>query len=187
VFTDESYVHCTHCGTCSYFRKNDAEMQRARSKGERLIIIHAITPDGPLAERDINDDNIPVSNLVWVGDTPNPTPRPDGKISCETIWRATLRTGDFHDNMNSEMFMLWVEDKVMPSFERIYPGNTMILVCDNAPYHHKRIVGSMSSKSKKELVQLCVEYNVRYIDVPWNDRRLTAYQHEDFWSVRWKV
>jgi len=36
------------------------------------------------------------------------------------------------------MFMKWVSEKLVPTFDRQYPGKKMILICDNAPYHHKR-------------------------------------------------
>jgi hypothetical protein len=47
VFTDETYIHRTHAHAKSYLSEN-ATINRSSSKGERLIILHAITPDGPL-------------------------------------------------------------------------------------------------------------------------------------------
>jgi hypothetical protein len=66
-----------------YVHEKDDEVQRSNNQGDRLIIIHAITPDGPLGERD--DNNVPVSDLIWRGKTCHPTPRTDGKVTCETI------------------------------------------------------------------------------------------------------
>ena len=68
----------------------------------------------------------------------------NGKLTCETLWVAQSSSGDYHDNMNSEMFMQWVQDKLIPTFEKAYPGKKMILVADNAPYHHKRVIGSLA-------------------------------------------
>ena len=31
-------------------------------------------------------------------------------------------TGDYHDNMCSDMFMKWVEEKLVPTFDKKYPG-----------------------------------------------------------------
>ena len=72
--------------------------------GKRLIILHAITPDGPLVERD--DTGYPIDDLQWSGDTPHPKQQ-QGKLTCETLWVSNSSTGDYHNNMNSEMFMKW--------------------------------------------------------------------------------
>ena len=42
----------------------------------------------------------------------------------------------------------------------------MVLVADNAPYHHKREIGSLGSISKKPLVDLMVTHEVQYIELP---------------------
>jgi ribosomal protein S19E (S16A) len=77
VFIDESYVHTTHAHDHSYLQKGKEHIERTSSKGKRLIILHAITIDGPLAEN--GDDGKPVSHLEWKGDTPHPTPCNDAK------------------------------------------------------------------------------------------------------------
>ena len=56
--------------------------------------------------------------------------------------------------MNSDIFTKWVDWRLLPSFNKKYPGKKMILVADNAPYHHKRDIGSLGSKSKKKMVDL---------------------------------
>ena len=50
--------------------------------------------------------------------------------------------------------MYWVRKRLAPAFRRKYPGKKMILVCDNAPYHHT-IAGEgfrPASMSKTEIV-----------------------------------
>jgi transposase len=177
VFTDESYVHNTHALDHSYLQKGKEHIERSRSKGRRLIILHAITTNGPLAERDEN--GMPVDDLKWNGDTCHPTPRADGKITCETLWVAQSSTGDYHDNMNSEMFMQWVETKLVPTFERQYPGKKMVLVADNAAYHHKRVIGSLASLSKKKLIEMMTKYEVDYLDLPLTESRFEFINEED--------
>ena len=78
-------------------------------KGRILVILHAITIDGPLCDFK-EDGETPVCNLRWSGDTCHPQNRTDGRLTCETLWVAQSHTGDYHDNMNSEMFMKWLED-----------------------------------------------------------------------------
>jgi hypothetical protein len=55
----------------------------------------------------------------------------------------------------------------------------MVLVCDNAPYHHKRDIGSLSSKTKSELAQLYVKHSVEYLDLPLTDQRYCALGNAD--------
>ena len=43
----------------------------------------------------------------------------------------------------------------------------MILVTDNAPYHHAREIGSLSSYSKKKLIEVMSSHGVDYIDLPF--------------------
>jgi hypothetical protein len=154
VFTDESYVHDTHCQHNSYFADNsDGRINKSSSKGRRLIILHAITRDGPLCERDT--DGRPVDDLKWKGDTPHPKKeeerQPGDPYTCETLWLATSNSGDYHANMDSDNFMKWASNWLLPTFKKLYPGKKMVLICDNAPYHHKRDIGSMNSKTKNSL------------------------------------
>ena len=66
--------------------------------------------------------DIPLSDLTWKGDTPHPEPRVDGKLTAETLWLEQSHAGDNHSNMNSDMFMKWIELKLVPLFERLYPA-----------------------------------------------------------------
>ena len=80
---------------------------RKTGKGMQFIILHAITIHVPLVE--INDSTgNPVDIIEWTGDTCHPNANADGKLTVETLCVAQSHTGDYHDNMNSEMFMLWV-------------------------------------------------------------------------------
>ena len=49
-----------------------------------------------------------------------------------------MKKGDYHSNMNGDNFMEWVTRRLVPTFEALYPGKKMVLVLDNAPYHHVR-------------------------------------------------
>ena len=55
VFTDESYVNTGHGMSKSYIpsdKAKECKIHKKSGKGRRLIILHAITVDGPLAEKD---------------------------------------------------------------------------------------------------------------------------------------
>jgi hypothetical protein len=153
VFTDESYVNRSHAGKYSWL-KEDSTVNRSSSRGEWLIILHAISPFGPFCEKD--DNNYPISDLVWKRDTPHSTTRADGLLTCETLWKSQSSTGDYHDNMNSKMFMKWVEEKLCPTWGKLFPTRRTVLVCDNEAYYHKREIGSLGAMNKSDLIKLCL-------------------------------
>ena len=169
VFIDESYIHKGHGVSSSYFDAT-SEFSKGAGKGTRLIILHAITEDGPLCDLDV--DGQPVDNLKWSGDTPHPDGDiPGGLTTAECLWISSSSTGDYHDNMNGVMFNQWVREKLHPAFEKKYPGKKMVPVLDNASYHHVRAIPSMSGLSKKKLIQLCQDHGVTYLDVPLTPQR----------------
>ena len=71
AWMDESYVHNTHSHEYSYVAEGEEHIERTGSKEKTLVILHSITKDGPVCERDEN--GMPVSDLQWKGDTPHPT------------------------------------------------------------------------------------------------------------------
>jgi hypothetical protein len=50
VYTDESYIHRNRNSKYLYMKKIEVPIERSNNKGEMLIIIHAITPHGVMAE-----------------------------------------------------------------------------------------------------------------------------------------
>lgn len=176
VFTDESYIHQGHGRSMSYFRDGGTDFNKKSGKGPRLIILHAISSRGPVCEY---EDGLPIDDIKWSGNTPHPHLRDDGCRTAECLWLSSSSTGDYHDNMNSEMFMLWVQERLVPAFEKQNPGRRMCLIADNAPYHHKRVVGSLNSLSKKKLIDLAREHDCWYIEVPATPLRLAAIEEDD--------
>ena len=74
-------------------------MNRKSGRGKRLIILHAITKDGPLAEKDpVTGKPVPCE-LKWSGDTPHSIST-GRKLTCEMFWIANSKVGDYHDNTN---------------------------------------------------------------------------------------
>jgi transposase len=47
VATDKSYIYRLHCCGYLYMKKVEVPINRSNNKGERMIIMHAITPHGP--------------------------------------------------------------------------------------------------------------------------------------------
>ena len=116
----------------------------------------------------------PVDNIKWNKDTPHADDveiTDEVLLTAENIWLATSSTGDYHDNMNGEMFMKWVKNKLMPTFKRMLPGKKMVLVMDNAPHHHVREIGTLSGKTKGAIIDLMKKYQVDHLLLPLTDER----------------
>jgi hypothetical protein len=49
----------------------------------------------------------------------------------------------------------------------------MVLVAENAAYHHKRMMGSLASLTKKNLIdsEMMAQHEVQYIDLPLTESR----------------
>lgn len=101
VYLDESYVNKNHSNDFIWYYGEDGPwVQKPTGKGERLIIMNAITRDG------------------WV---------PNAKV----VFKSTKKTGDYHGQMNAELFQKWFSEKLLPNI----PKNSLI-VMDNASYHN---------------------------------------------------
>ena len=128
VYLDESYVNKNHSDDFVWYFDDDGPwIQKPTGKGERLIIINAITKDG------------------WV---------PGAKLT----FKSTKRTGDYHGQMNQNLFTKWFEEKLLPNI----PKNSLIIM-DNASYHNILSVHSApTAKCKKEKIRSWLEKN----DIP---------------------
>lgn len=71
------------------------------------------------------------------------------------------RIGDYHNHINSEMYLNWVRKKFILNFELLHPNIWMILVMDNAVYQPKREIGTPLSCTKPpELLEMYDTYNI---------------------------
>ncbi len=101
VYLDESYVNKNHSNDFIWYYGEDGPwVQKPTGKGERLIIINAITKSG------------------WI---------PGSKL----VFKSTRKTGDYHGQMNWELFKKWFTEMLLPNI----PKHSLIIM-DNAPYHN---------------------------------------------------
>lgn len=125
VYTDESYVNTGHALRCSWYSMDTPEKNnivRPSGRGKRLVLLHAFTKNGWLT-----------TNLSIHSD------RCDEKVlSCELIYEAEKGDGDYHANMNGDIYIQWLQNRLIPTFKKLFPGKKMVLVLDNASYHHVR-------------------------------------------------
>ena len=99
---------------------------------------------------------------------------------------------DYHKTMNSYMFMNWVKHMLLPSFKARYPGKEMILMLDNAPYHHHQKEGgfrpSASTTTKGQCIEKLEELEIESIEIERNGGMLTFWcdAKEDDDNLSWR-
>jgi transposase len=87
--------------------------------------------------------------------------------SLETLmlFQAKKATGDYHANMDSDMFCKWLVEYLFPVLRE--KGIKAILIMDNASYHLVPAPGSINVKSmtkKSEVVEILKKYNIPFRD-----------------------
>jgi transposase len=125
VYLDESYVNKNHSNDFVWYFEDDGPwIQKPTGKGERLIIMNAITKDG------------------WV---------PGARLT----FKSTRKTGDYHGQMNQELFTKWFSEKLLPNI----PEGSLIIM-DNAAYHNVLSAHSAPTATcKKEKIRSWLEQN----------------------------
>ena len=89
-----------------------------------------------------------------------------------------LNTGDYHDNMNGKMFNNRITTKVIPLAACNYPGVRMVLVMENAPRHHIRVIPYIVRFSKKSTDNLMKEHGINYVLLPLNNKQISILPYQ---------
>ena len=175
VCFDKSHVNQNHSNDKSCVDAvKGSNIEKKSGKGKRLVILHAVTEDGPLAQTAANGKPF-MRRSCWNKDTPHSETMKDGEHTCETFWVAQSSTGNYHDNVNSKNFMEWVEKDFVPTFKVCCPEHKMVATLDNAPHHHKREIGSLQGIKKKDLSEKMEESGVKEVHLPWTPERCNAF------------
>ena len=125
VYLDESYVNKNHSNDFVWYMDEDGPwIQKPTGKGERLIIMNAITKDG------------------WV-------------TGSKLVFKSTKKTGDYHGQMNHQLFSKWFAEKLLPNIPK-----RSLIVMDNAAYHNVLSDDSAPTAAcKKERILSWLEQN----------------------------
>jgi len=154
VYTDESYVNINHARKQTWYSDiatEKSDVVRPSGRGRRLVLLHAFTQDGWLShDKCVHNDRVDQVSF-----------------SCELIYEAEKGDSDYHDNMNGDIYMQWLNNRLMVAFNKRYPRQKMVLVLDNASYHHVRGPDwiNVHSMKKDEIAYKLVELGVTDITV----------------------
>ncbi len=114
-----------------------------------------------------------MDGLLYSSEGPQATDNVRDEIpNCELVFEANVHEEDYHRSMNGKLFMLWLNNRLIPSFKRKYGDKKMILILDNASFHHHRGDDfiSVSGKRKDELIEILSKLGVDHVDVMRKDQ-----------------
>ena len=145
VYLDESYVNRNHSRGYTWYNEDDvtgAAVHAASGKGERLVMLTGITEEHGMFR-------VPGAE--------------DPDLATLLLFQAKKSKGDYHKNMNGDVFMKWVEEQFFPALA----ANNLegILVMDNASYHLTPAAGSVNPKSwtkKADATEFLDKYGIPY-------------------------
>jgi transposase len=165
VYADESYINSNHSSSRTWYSPLSStanEVKRSIGKGKRLILLHAISKDGLLVLHRNNQPVLASSNID------------EEKFSAELVFEAVEHDGDYHKNMHGDIFLAWLLNRLFPTFQRLYPGKKLVLVLDNATYHHVRGEDFVNPNEmdKTQIAYKLVEFGIKEINVERGSSRV---------------
>jgi hypothetical protein len=169
VYTDESFVNVNHSRKSTWYSPLAPEgndVVRPSGKGKRLVLLHAFTKHGWLTDdSSVHNDRAD----QWAA-------------SCELVYEAEKADGDYHDNMNGTIYMQWLTNRLLPTFAHRFPGKKMVLMLDNASYHHHRGPEwiSVSSMTKQPMADKMVELGISCVVVERQKKGTEEHESKTF-------
>jgi transposase len=169
VYIDESYIHSNHSSNHIWYNPDSPSINtinRSIGKGIRYIILHAMSANGLLTS---SDTLIPSSKLH------------EKQTTAEFVFESVENQDDYHKSMNGNVFLSWIRNRLIPTFKHLYKKKKMVLVLDNASYHHVRGDDwiNPNSMNKTELAYQLVELGVTSIKL---DRKATSFPQASFYQ-----
>jgi hypothetical protein len=139
---DESYCHQNHHAKKGWVYTNKPVAYLPASRGKRMIIIHAMCPDGmcvPEQGVTFHDDiqvDFPSCEWLWEHCTTVKFQTADGKTEEDPVYKIVE---DYHVTVNAVLFYLWFLHRVIPWIKaNNKDGKKVYVLLDNAAYHHAR-------------------------------------------------
>ena len=77
---------------------------------------------------------------------------------ADLVFRSKRNSTDYHDEMNSDHYIEWLTEQLLPRLER-----PTVIVLDNASYHNKQIDKPPITNDKKDDIKKWLdERNIQY-------------------------
>ena len=168
----ESWLHncgndteCLLNGICHKILKfNDNEICKAtvakKNIGRRYVILHAMSSEQLMVD---NDDDEKKHVSILLQDQLN---FEQDIANAELIFEAKNdHKGDYHLQMNDEIYLQWAEHRLLPAHNAINPNKIPIIIPDQAPYHMSRLAFPHSGSTKSTIVTYYDIHNINNIKI----------------------
>ncbi len=77
---------------------------------------------------------------------------------ADLVFLSKTKSADYHDEMNSDHYMEWLDEQLLPAFQ----GPTAIVI-DNASYHNKQVDKAPTTQDRKADIQKWLDdHNIQY-------------------------
>jgi len=158
AYQDESYVNQFHSTNYTWYAPASPAsnaVARSPSKGKRLIIVHAMTRWGLITHMENDGPAIATHDVQKEA------------LNAELVFEGHYADGDYHKNMDGDVFNNWLRNRFIPTFKRLFPNKKCILILDNARYHHARGADFISpaGMNKNELIHTLLSFGIESIEV----------------------
>ena len=120
---DESYCWTNIHSEYGWGKAGETRLAKVNT-GNRITIVDAMTRDEPLGFLEDSYKSLDFST----------------ERLCSLL-TFTHKARDFHLSWTGMQFLEWVRTRIIPLFERKYPGKKMVLIMDNASTHKLRLEG----------------------------------------------
>ena len=87
---------------------------------------------------------------------------------ADLVFRSKTNSAGYHDEMNSEHFMEWFNEQLLPNI----PRNSVIIL-DNAPYHNTQKDKPPTTATRKEDIRKWLDNHT----IPYDKKDIKVHQH----------
>ncbi len=177
VYTDETYINTRHQVEYSWYSREKPEttvLAKRFAPWARYIVLHAMSKDGLIKTKDNEGKDIHIDEEIA-----NELEEQQSVVfTAEKIWISKKKKGDYHKNVTSKLFMEWLNNRLIPTFKKMYgEEKKMILVMDNAGAHtatdKKKIIPS--KMTKEEIYEELKKRDIQTVQV----RRVTQKESKE--------
>jgi hypothetical protein len=170
---EDSWMHrclsyTNDCEVCSLYVKlssGDCKTSiQKKNRGERCIFLHAFSREKLLVGYDETEKTLQKLTQHISSNLDVVLPTSEFVMECKND-----EDGDYHKQMNSDIYDKWFTNRLIPSFEQLYPDKKGIFFIDQAPFHINRVAFPSSNCNKDEILEHYRLHNINTITIQRKD------------------
>jgi hypothetical protein len=169
-----SFQNHANCDVCKqYVELSNGDCKTSickQNRGKRCIFLHALTRTQLLVGSDTNGNLLKHIDYDICNNLDISLPTSEFVMECK------IDDGDYHKQMNGELYDKWFLNRLIPSFEQIYPFHKAIFFIDQAPFHINRTNFPNVSSNKEVIIDYYKCHNIDSITIIRKDGNMANKQ-----------